>query len=160
MSYHITRGLMPNALRQHCASIFKGWNLQQILEDETITLSQNDTNHSVTQCHIPGEWKPPLHCYVSLKTIYFWVRTAAVNTCFNNYSHTVRFWVLIAVFIKMYVFWDVTLSLGKHVTTYPMTKCNILEDLNFQIDTVFIFMTLCNILSLILCLIISCLWWL
>jgi len=72
-------------------------------------LSQNDTNHSVMQCHIPGEWKPPLHCYVSLKTIYFWVRTAAVNTCFNNYSHTVRFWVLIAVFIKMYVFWDVTL---------------------------------------------------
>jgi len=37
-----------------------------------------------------------------------------------------------------------TVSLGKHVTTYPMTKCNILEDLNFQIDTVFIFINLCK----------------
>lgn len=36
------------------------------------------------------------------------------------------------------------MSLGKQVTTYPMTKCNNLEDLNFQIDTVFIFITLCK----------------
>ena len=72
-------------------------------------LPQNDTNHSVMQCHIPGEWKPPMRCYDSINTIYFWVRTAAVNTCFNNYSQTVRFWVLIAVFLKMHIFWDVTL---------------------------------------------------
>jgi hypothetical protein len=101
MSYYMTWGLLPNALRQHGASIFKGLNVQQILEDETIMLSQNDTNHSVMRCHIPGVWKPLLHCSDSLKTINFWVRPAVVNTCFNNYRHTVRFWVLIAVLLKM-----------------------------------------------------------
>lgn len=142
MSYYITWGLLHNVLRQHGASTLKGQNIQWILDDENIMLSQNDTNHSATQFHIQGEWTFSLHCCDN-KKYYFCVRTAVVNTFFNKYGHTADFGLSQQFCWIWKIFWVITLCCWVSIT-YPVKNCIIPEVLNFQIDAVFILITLCK----------------